>query len=149
MIKQPWLASIAGIFFIVFAWYVYNRVIFLQTAEKTTGTVIKVSAYNGRCGGGRRRRSYPCTKFHADIMFHDLKGASYRFNVSSGSSRGDNQPISYSRLKLNSAVPVIYDPKNPTTVYEDTLWGVWATPIFLFFAQVASFFGSLFDRKRR
>jgi hypothetical protein len=147
VIKQPWLAAVSLILFIVLAAFVIERLWFLETAARTNGNVAEVTSYNSRCGGGRRNRSYSCTKFKAYIEFYANLGVMHRFSVSAGRKRGSNQSISYSRLAPGQNVPVVYDPKKPQKAYEDTLWGVWGTPIILFFGQIITFFSSMLRSK--
>ena len=149
MIKQPWALAISGIFLFIAVYYVVERAFFIMSAEKTLGSVVKVESYNSRCGGGKRRSKYDCTKFTSYVRYFNLKNSPYEISLSSGSSRGHNQPDSYARLKMGESVPIIYDPKNPAKAYEDTIWGVWGVPIMLFFGQICSFLISISQPKTR
>jgi hypothetical protein len=145
VIKNKWFAGISFILLIIFAGFVIERLAFIRSADTTDGTVISVDSRNGRCGGGRRKRSYACTRFESTVEFVSKSGARYTLLVSSGSARGQNQPRSKARLQEGSLVPVIYDPTNPASVYENTVWGVWGMPILLFFLQIGTFIASFFS----
>jgi len=149
MIRQPLSLAFAGLLAVVLIGYVIERMIFLSTAVKASGTVISVDAHNGRCGGGRRRAKNPCTKFNSTVEFQASNGRPYRFSVSSGSTRGSDKPTSNARLKIGAAVPVVYSPKDPSKAYEDSLWGVWAIPIFLFVGHLAALVASFMEPRRR
>lgn len=145
MIRNKWFAGASFILLIVLIGFIIERLIFISSADTTKGTVISVSSYNGRCGGGRRSRSYSCTKFESTIEYSTKDGTQHTFSVSSGRARGQNAPVSKSRLREGKAVPVIYDPNNPAKVYEDTIWGVWGMHIAIFFFQIGTFISSLFS----
>lgn len=146
-IKQPIYGVIAAILLVVISGYVIERILFLQIAEKTTGTVYDISSTNSRCGGKRRHN---CTKFNASIKFNPLNNESeVRFVISAGSSRGHNRPLKEADYRVGENVPVVYDPNKPTKAYEDSFFGVWGVPIMLLFFQIISFFTSLTEPKRR
>ncbi len=148
-IRQPWAFALALLLALGFLGYVAERLIFLQKAARTTGTVVSVEAYNSSCGGGRRRSSYPCTKYRASISFTALDKLTHRFTISAGSARGSNQPKNRARPAADQKVPVVYDPKNPGKAYEDSIWGVWGVPISLLIAHLISLFTSLSEPRRR
>lgn len=149
MIKQRWVAGISAIFLLISLWFIGDRLLFLRTAIRTEGEVISVNGANSRCGGGRRRSSYSCTKFYSNITFSSVSGSSYTFEVSSGSSRGHNQPVSLARLIPGDIVPVLYDSQKPAIAYEDTVWAIWGTPIFTLVMQLMTFIVSLTEPRNR
>jgi hypothetical protein len=149
MIKQPVFAGIAGVLFLIFAGYVINRLIFINNSERTTGIVENITGSNSRCRSGRKSR-HNCTKFNATIRFNPLnESKEYRLELSAGSSRGHNQPISDASYQIGESVPVVYDPDAPDNVYLDSFYGLWATPIYLFVLQIISFVSSLMEPRRR
>lgn len=82
---------------------------------------LSVSATNGRCGGGRRRRSYSCTKFHALIQFYSTSYEKGTLRVSARIARGQGMATSNASYRSGQTVPVIYDPSNISNVYEDSI----------------------------
>lgn len=149
IIKNTYMAYISLALLAVLIWYVGDRILFIQSAEHTIGQVVEVSAYNSRCGGGRRKRSYSCTKFTAKIEFRAQTNQIHHLKISAGRSRGHNQPISHSRIKVKDRIAVIYDPEAPNKAYEDSFMGIWGTPIIIFMAQISTFFSSLFSSKKK
>ena len=148
MIKRPMYAIISSVLLVVVVGYIIERVSFLRRAERTVGIVTEISSFNGRCG--TRRSKHDCTKFYAKVHFTPMNTENiYLLEISAGSKRGHYQPISFANLKKNDSVPVVYDPHNPKKSYEDSLWGVWGTPIMIFFFQIGSFFSSLTEGRRR
>jgi hypothetical protein len=148
MIKQPLVAGIALIFFLAFTYFVVERVLFINAAERTVGTVTEVLSKDGRCGGGRRRRRYPCTKFVA-VVTYVVDQKMFRLNLSAGSARGYDRPIDRASYTHQQHVKVVYSRENPAHAYEDSLWGVWAVPIILFFGQLVTFITSLVEPRKR
>lgn len=147
MIKRPIYLVISLILLVIVLGYSVERVLFLQSAQKTMGKVISLSAYNSRCGGRRNRHS--CTKYDATVEFFTTDGVKWLLPISAGSHRGHNMPVSYADHKVNQPIPVIYSPTNPKKAYEDTLFGVWGGPLMLLFAQIGTFFSSFFEGRRR
>ncbi|MCC7070321.1 MAG: DUF3592 domain-containing protein [Deltaproteobacteria bacterium] len=147
MIKQPWLLVVSGILLVGAIGFAVDRLIFLASAEKTQGTVERITASNGRCGS--KKNKYPCTRFEAEVAFTTKKGRDGEITVSAGSARGNNQPTSAADLSVGRGVPVVYNPRNPSKAYQDSLWGVWGTPLMMFIGQVATLFGSLSEGRRR
>lgn len=146
MIKQPWLAAISIVLFLVVLGFVAHRLLFLYSAETSIGTVTNVTSYNSTCGSNKSR--YRCTKYTADVAFPDKQNRQHRLNVDAGSCRGSNQSLSYASYGVGASVEVVYDPSKPSRAYRNTFFGVWGTPIMIFAFQVSSFFASLFDKKR-
>lgn len=149
MIKQPVFAFLAFLLLLAVAWFIADRVKFLHTAERTKGTVTNVQSYNDRCGGGRRRSSYSCTKFRAYVEYTLPGNAKYNICISAGSKRGYDQPLSGASYHVGMPVNVVYNPGKPTEAYEDTMMGVWGTPIMIAVFQVITFIVSLTEPKRR
>ena len=147
MIKQRWLAGLSGILAIVLAGYILERLWFLQRAQRTTGWVIDVSSYDSTCGS--RRHRYSCTKYTAKIQFNAGSLGLTVFSVSAGSTRGYGMPVTRASMQPRQTVPVVYDPKNPSKAYQNTFWGVWGGPVGVFFFQIMTFIGSLFNPKNR
>jgi hypothetical protein len=148
MIKQPFFALIALALLVAAGWFVMDRLTFLHTAERTAGKVVSVSARNDRCGGRRSRHS--CTRYTAHINFSPLHSSgTYNLSISAGSHRGYDQPVNYASHTTGDAVQVVYNPKKPDEAYEDSLMGVWGTPIMLAIGQLISFFTSLTEPRRR
>ena len=148
MIKQPVFAVVAFLLLLVLAWFVVDRLLFLETAKRTSGRVVNVSAQNSSCGG--RRSHYSCTQFNA-IVEYTPEGQSrpYHLSLSAGSARGHNQPVSRASLAQGGSVRVAYNPRDPEESYEDSFSGIWGTPILVFVIQISSFFTSLTEPRRR
>lgn len=149
MIKQPWLMVVSGLIFIACLYFIFDRLIFLQSAERVNGSVESLSSSNGRCGGGRRRRSYPCTRFNARVRFTTSAGQPSAVQLSAGSARGHDVSTASASRRVGQAVPIVYDPKSPTRAYEDTTWGVWGVPIMSLIFQIVTFFMSFLEPKGR
>ena len=149
MIKQLWLFVISMLLLIACLWFVVDRFIFLQTAARTTGQVMGISSSNTRCGGGKHRSSYPCTKFTATIGFVAAPVGRYKFTISAGSKRGYDYDISGATYRQGQNVPVVFDPKNPDKAYEDSFFGVWAMPVITGFFQVITLLSSFFQPRQR
>ncbi len=149
IIKKTYMAYISLALLAVLIWYVGDRILFMHSAEHTIGQVIDVSGYNSRCGGGRRRSSYPCTNFTANVEFQDQANQIYHLKIGAGHSRGYDKPISLAKLKIKDRVAVIYNPHNPNKAYEDSFMGVWGTPIIIFMVQISTFFSSLFPSRKK
>jgi hypothetical protein len=147
MIKQPTYALISLVLLVVVAGYAIERLMFLKRAEYTTGKVIDVTSYNGRCGG--RKSRYSCTKFNASVEFLTGERSRYTFRISAGNARGHNRPLEDAKVVVDDQVPVVYDPRNPSKAYENTTWGVWGNPIMILILQLGSFFTSLSEPRRR
>ncbi|NQD35904.1 DUF3592 domain-containing protein [Permianibacter sp. IMCC34836] len=147
MIKNRFFFAIAGVLALVTLYFVTDRLLFIAHAEKTTGTVTAVDASNGRCGGSKRRRSYDCTKFHADIEFA-ATDQSHTFSVSAGDARGHDQPVSRARHQVGDAVAVVYNPDRPDEAYRDNWFDIWSTPLFAAFGHLIALFGSMKERRR-
>lgn len=145
VIKHRWLAAISLILLLLALGFAIDRILFLKTATETQGTVISVDSSNGRCGGGKRRRSRPCTRFVSIVQFADLEARPQQLSISSGSRRGHDQPSTYSRLPIGKSVSILYDPNDPSKAFENTTWGVWGIPLMLLFGQLITFVISLME----
>lgn len=145
-VKQPTWLVVAGIIFCGILYFIFDRIQFLSIAERVTGIVSNISAYNDRCWW---KHKYDCTEFTATVDFMTLHWEKNNFSISWGSERGHNQPISYSSRRIGGAIAVAYDPANIERVYEDTLWGIWWTPIMAFFLQIISFISAFSEPKKR
>ncbi|MEZ0260368.1 MAG: DUF3592 domain-containing protein [Alphaproteobacteria bacterium] len=148
MIKQPLFFIISIALLLVIGWFVVDRIVFLQNAKRITGKVVSISAHNDRCGS--RRTRYSCTRFDAKVQYTPPEtGKNYIMNLGAGSVRGHNQPVSRSGYQIGSGVQVAYDARKPETSYEDTFFGIWGTPLMVFFFQITTFFSSLTEPRRR
>ncbi len=142
MIKQPIFAAISLALFVGLIYCVIDRIAFLKRAQRADGIVTQITSYNSRCGGGRRSRSYACTKFTAHISYRTQTGLPIDFTVGAGSSRGSNLPHNYASMREGQSTLVIYDPKDPSNAYI-SMASVWFTPFALFVSQLISGFSSL------
>lgn len=147
MIKQPWLLLISAALLVGVLGFTADRLIFLATAEKTNGTVERVTSSNGRCGS--KKRKHPCTRFDAEVGFTTKAGRTGAVTVSAGSTRGYDQPTTNADLHVGDSVRVVYNPRKPSKAYEDSTWGVWGTPLILLIGQVATMFGAFSEGRRR
>lgn len=147
MIKQPWLLVVSGILLVVALGFAIDRALFLVTAERTSGSVERITSSNGRCGS--KKNKYDCTRFQAIVGFTTKDGRAGEITVSAGSSRGYDQPSSAADLSVRQAVPVVYSPRNPAKAYQNSLWGVWGAPLMAFIGQLATLFGSFSEGRRR
>jgi len=139
---------ISLVLLLVVAWFVVDRIMFLQTAKKAAGSVVSLTSHNDRCGSKRSRHS--CTRYHAIVGYAaEETGRRHSLKISAGTSRGHDQPLSNASMQMNDVVPVIYSSGNPDKVYEDTTYGVWGTPIIALVAQLCAFFTSLTEPRRR
>lgn len=129
-------------------WYTANRILFLKTAIHTNGEVVKIDQTNGRCGGGKRRRRYNCTKYNAQVRFYSENQSANFISISAGSQRGHNQQYSSLKFSLGTSVPVAYDPQDPTSAFHDTFWSIWSIPIFSFLGLIVSTIVSLIETNR-
>lgn len=148
MIKQPWLLVISGICLVVGLFLVVERAFFLATAEETQGVVVTVESSNSSCGSSKRR--YACTKFKAFVEYRaGTNPAPFTIDISAGSSRGRDRPLSEADLHKGASVPVVYSPTNPAKAYQNTFFGVWGAPIIAGIAQLGTLIGSLSEGRRR
>ncbi len=159
LIKKPVIKNKISfvVSMILLVWVIYfviDRIQFLSVAAHTTWVVESVTASNDRCSERRNKRTYhyDCTRFHAVIWFDTLPPPPIvhsNFNLSAGSVRWHDQPLSLASRYESEITKVTYDPKNISRVYEDTLFGVWWTPITAFFAQIITLFGAFSEKKKR
>ncbi len=154
IIKNKILFVISMILLVWVLYFIADRIQFLLIAAHTTWIVESVTASNDRCSERRNKRTYhyDCTRFHADIWFDTLPPPPIvhsNFNLSAWSVRWHNQPLSRATRHEWGVTKVTYDPTNISRVYEDTLFGVWWTPISIFFAQIMTFFWAFSEKKKR
>ena len=145
MIKQPILFVIGILIVPVLGYFVYDRIMFVSRAVKTSGIVESLSAVSDTCGSKKSR--YPCTKFYAELSFSSGGSERHQLTVSAGSVRGRGRSTSEANYRKGDSVPVVYDPKDPKTAYRDSFMDVWGAPFMTFIFQIAFFFGSLFEGK--
>lgn len=154
MIRQPFLMLLGCVAIIIAAVFALERLYFLSRAEKTNGYVSNISSYEGRCGGGRRRASYPCTRYSADIKFYGRNGSENHFDVDAGSMRylkhsyGNLTSGATSKYTLGQSIPIIFNPNNPSRAYIDSTMDVWATPLGCLLGGVICMISSLFEPRR-
>jgi len=102
-----------------------ERLAFIMRAERAMGRVTSVYAFNDRCSGGES--SYDCTIFKAEVRFA-AGGLKYRLIVSAGSVGGHGRTAYYASHRVGDAIPVIFDPQDPTWVYLDCFIEIWLWP---------------------
>jgi len=144
---KSWLLFGIGVLLVVpLAYFVYDRVQFVLTAQSVTAVVDRVTSENDRCG--RRRSRHNCTKYRATLSY-EVQARRHHISVSAGTQRGHNQPISRANYRSGDRVSVKYDPARPARAYRNTFWDIWGAPIFTFFAQIAVFVASFAEQRRR
>ncbi len=122
-----------------------QRGMFLLTAERTSGTVSAIHGHNGRCGS--KNNHYDCTEYQADVKYTSTKQEEAVIQVSAGSTRGHDQPMSHASLAVGAAVPVIYSKKDIKYAFRDSFFDLWALPIGSLFGSGVFFLGA-FARRR-
>ena len=143
-VKNKLLFAVSMVLVVVVLGFVVERVTFLMRAEHAVGEVTELSSSNGRCGG---KHKYNCTTFRANVRY-SVNGEDRDLDVSAGSSRGHNRPLSDANYVRGSKVPVLYNPRNRNQAYRDTFFDVWGAPLMAFVAQISMFFGSFSERRR-
>ena len=134
------------------AWFVIDRVIFLQSAKRTEGVVNQVIARNSRCSkscGRRCTRHYDCTKFTAHVGFTSEAGESGLLEVGAGQRSGHGVSIVSAAYRQGQSIPVVYNPRNLKECYQDSLGGVWGTTLMALFGQCVSLIAALAPPRRR
>ena len=144
-VKNKLLFVVSMALVLVVLGFVADRVVFLVRAEHATGEVTELSSYNTTCG--RKRSRHACTQFRAHVRY-TVNDEERSLDVSAGSSRGNNRPLSEANYARGSKVPVLYTPRNPNQAYRDTFFDVWGAPLMAFFPQIATLVGA-FSEKRR
>jgi hypothetical protein len=147
MIKQPIYAAISAALLLSIVIYVNERINFINKGLDTTGTVVKISSYNARCGG--RRSRYSCTRFRAHVEYFDLKKVGYVLSIGAGTAGGYDRSNDNADVKIAGKIGIKYDPDNPSKAYENTLWGIWGGPIMLLIVQISTLVTSFVDPKRK
>lgn len=150
--KMIFIISIGILIWVVY--FIIDRIQFLSVASHTMWVVESITTSNDRCSERRNKRTYyyDCTKFHAIIGFDTLPPPPIvhsTFWLSAGSVRGHDQPLSRATRHEGESTKVTYDPSNLDRVYEDTLFGVWGTPIIMFFAQIMTLISSFTEKKKQ
>lgn len=147
MIRQPFWLAVSGALLLLALGLGIERLVFVETAIETTGTISKVTGVNDRCGSSRRGRSRrPCTEFTATITF-EHHGETFTTTTGAGSENGHDQPVSDADLHVGQRVPVVFAPGNPGRAYRDSFWDLWAWPLMAMFGQVATMFGAFVEPK--
>ena len=147
MIKQPWLLAVSALCLLVAIGLATERLMFLAGSAETVGKVIRLEHRNERCGSQKRR--YACTKFTAEVQYKPQAGGTFEIEISAGSSRGSDAPLTSANLRVDDPVPVVYSPGNPSKAYQNTFFGVWGAPLVAAGAQIATLFGSMAEGRRR
>ena len=149
MIKQPIFFYLGFGAMVVGFCFALKTLLLLSNSEKTTGSVSNIESYQSRCGGGKRRRSYPCTKYNAIVSYYSKQGAGpYTLTLSAGSSRSNSSAggASYSQ---GQSLPIVYSKSSPSDARHDTLFGVWKWELGSSGVAVLFFFVSLFEPKQK
>lgn len=144
-VRNGFLFALAVLMTFPLAYFVTDRIDFVRSSKKTPGTVQDVRAHNDRCGG--RKRRYDCTKFTATLRYNVDEGT-YQIDVSAGSVRGHDRPISAADHRFHEQVQVAYDSRQPSRAYRDTLWDIWGAPLITFFVQICMLFGGFTEKRR-
>ena len=135
---------------LIFALFALIRTMtFLARAEKTVGVVSAIDSYGGRCGGGRRRRSYPCTKYRATISYESASGGRYTLSDSAGSCRQGNEATYRPSYQLGQRVKVRYLPSHPEEARIDSVFGIFGTEFISLFVGLFSTFASFAKSRQR
>ena len=146
MIRQPILLIIAAGALLFAGYFVIDRLLFLTSAQRTMGTVVSLSARDSRCGG---KRKYSCTRFYAQVEFQTARGERSQLEVSAGTARGSNQPLTRARYVQGANVELIYDPKNPREVLQNSFFEIWGLPLMGGVFGGSFLFGSFCEPRRR
>jgi hypothetical protein len=144
-IKNGVFFGISLLLILPLAYFLFDRVKFLTSAQQTYGVVQQLRAENDRCG--RKRSRHNCTKFRA-MLSYDVQGRQYQIEVSAGSTRGHNQPVSYADYGVGQTEVVAFDPRQPSHAYRNKLWDIWGAPIATFLIQIATFVASINERRK-
>jgi hypothetical protein len=148
MIKQPVYFYISLVLLAVAAWFGGDRLLFLKSAQHVTGTVSYITSINSSCG--RRYTRHSCTKFSAVVGYSPAgQSQAYSIILPAGRARGDSQPLSLATLHPGGRVAIVCNPKHPAEAYEDSLSGVWMTPIYIMFFQVCFLLTGLTEPRSR
>jgi hypothetical protein len=144
VIRQPFWLVVSGGLLVLAIGLGVERLVFLETAIETTGTVSEVTGENSRCGSRHSRRD--CTEFTASITF-EHHGETYTTTTGAGSERGRDQPVSEADLHVGERVPVVFSPGDPGRAYHDSFWDLWSWPLMALAGQVATMFGAFVEPK--
>jgi len=145
-VQSRFLFGFSLLLFLPLAYFLYDRVEFVRTAAHTSGVVERVTGTNDRCG--RKRSRHNCTRFRA-LVRYDVQARPYFIDVSAGTARGPNQPISRSMYSIGSRERVAYDPRRPSRAYRDKVWDIWGAPLITFFIQIGTFVASFSEQRKR
>lgn len=146
MTAKPALLLLSLVLLGVFGWLVIDRVSFINHARRTEGRVTRVYGEEVRCG----KRNNRCTSFTAVVEYRTPGSTQVmKVEVDAGLSYGRDQPAHKARHQYGDVIRVAYDPRKPAVAYEDTFWGICATPLKVLFFQVMSLFQGLPERRPR
>jgi hypothetical protein len=122
--RFPVLGSIGLI--LVAGWLLYARHDFVSRAQAADGRVVQV----------RRSLHTDERAYRTTFAFRDAAGTEHRVR-----SRA-LMPVRMHRY--GDSVPVLYDPANPANARIESFWELWALPVGLGVAGLASMIGFLF-----
>lgn len=147
MSSQPAFLLAALVLLVALGWLVVDRVTFLKQARRTEGRITRIHAEQTTCGVKRRSR---CTFFTADVEYQPQESAQkMTVQIDAGASFGVHQQPWQGKRKEGERITVAYHPRKLSEAYEDTLWGVWATPLKVLFFQMLSLSQGLSPRRSR
>ena len=144
-IKNGFFFVVSVVLLLPLGYFIVDRIQFVSTSQQTSGVVEQLTGKSDRCG--RKRSRHDCTKFRATLRY-EVQGTQYRIDVSAGSARGHDQPISYADYRVGQTEIVAFDPSQPTRAYRNKLWDIWGVPIATFFFQIASFVAGISERRK-
>ena len=144
MVKEPILAFISLALLLGACATGFLTLEFTRAASKTDGIVTEVIGRNATCSkrksgtgeSSRIRNRKDCTRYSATVQFDTANGERRSVELAFGKATGHDKPISYARQPVGTTVPLIYDPKDLSRVFENTVWALWGPTIMLFLAHV-------------
>lgn len=145
-VKNRFVFVVALLLTVPLVYFLVDRTTFVLTGRKTTATVDDIRGTNDLCG--RRANKHACTRFDA-ILGYAVNGSNYQIRVGAGKARGHDQPVSRSYYVEGQSETVAYDPDDPRRAYRDATWDIWGAPILAFLCQIAAFFASFTEKRKR
>lgn len=144
MVKEPILAFISVLLLLGACATGFLTFEFTRSASTTDGIVTEVDARNATCGGKRshssgryrKRNRTDCTRYFATVQFDTANGERHSVRLAFGKSFGHDKPVANARQQVGTKVPLIYDPKDPSRVFENSVWALWGPTIMLLLAHV-------------
>lgn len=150
MIKQPLFAVAAAVMLLVCGGFAIDRWSFLRSAERVTGVVADVRAFDERRGGwsSKSRVRRPYTRFEARIGFVDRDGRNHELTASAGERSQHGMPVSFAKWRVGDAVPVVYSVANPRRAYCAANSDLWKVPIAILLLAACTFVVSVIPMSR-